>query len=193
MAAHRFRPDHAPATNAVTAVISPSRFWMRAPRRRLPDKAARIKRSSGGYEQSGLPRARQRGRPVANPAVIYKEAVWLPNEAVRGLDEYVKTAQWATPASPGPSTVQVSPKDDQDGSHLDAARFRKRIGGFIICATAGIGQGAEKRWQIRPPIVPGNDLSRHAAQPLPAMGYLDATAKPGDKHEYAVISVTAGA
>jgi len=164
---------------------------------RLPDK--------GGKDQTLKPLDLSKGwlapllGDTAQPAAAYqgnpKEAVWLPNEAVaKAWMEYVKTgATCDTTPPPAPTNVRVSAKGDQ-GVEIawDAeADFESGLRGFIV-----LRDGQEL---ATVPRTPGGKFGRPLfqsmtyhdtpAKPLPEMRYLDASAKPGRKHAYAVIAV----
>ncbi|HEV3167870.1 MAG TPA: hypothetical protein VGZ22_27965 [Isosphaeraceae bacterium] len=135
----------------------------------------------------------------AQPAAAFqgnpKEAVWLPNEAVaKAWVEYVKTGATSdsTPP-PAPFDVRVSASGDQGTEILwnAEADFESGIGGFVI-----LRDGEEL---AKVPETPVGKFGRPLFQsmtyhdtpskPLPKMRYVDASAKPGEKHTYAVITV----
>jgi hypothetical protein len=136
---------------------------------------------------------------AAQPAAAFKgnpnAAVWLPNEAVaKAWMEYVKTGATSdTTPPPAPFHVQVSAKGDQ-GTEIvwDAeADFESGIGGFIV-----LRDGKELAKVPQTPVGPyGRPLfqvmSFHDTpeKPLPEMRYVDASARSGEKHTYAVIEV----
>ncbi|HEV2970592.1 MAG TPA: hypothetical protein VGY55_11535 [Pirellulales bacterium] len=135
----------------------------------------------------------------AQPAADYKgnrnEAVWLPNEAVaKAWMEYVKTgAVGDTTPPPAPFDVHVSAKGDQ-GMEIAwnaEADFESGIRQFII-----LRDGQELASVPQKPVGKfGRPLFQSMTyhdtpdQPLPEMRYLDASAKAGEKHSYAVITV----
>jgi len=135
----------------------------------------------------------------AQPAADYKgnpsEAVWLPNEAVaKAWMEYVKTGAVGdtTPAS-APFDVQVSANGDQ-GTEITwsaEADFESGIRQFII-----LRDGQELASVPQKPVGKfGRPLFQSMTyhdtpdQPLPEMRYVDSTAKAGEKHKYAVVTV----
>jgi pimeloyl-ACP methyl ester carboxylesterase len=136
---------------------------------------------------------------AAQPADAFKgnpnAAVWLPNEAVaKAWVEYVKTGATSdTTPPPAPFHVHVSAKGDR-GTEIvwDAeADFESGIGGFIV-----LRDGKELAKVPQTPVGPyGRPLfqvmSFHDTpeKPLPEMRYVDASAKSGEKHTYAVIEV----
>jgi hypothetical protein len=137
----------------------------------------------------------QEAKPAAEFTGDPKEAVWLPNAAVaKAWIEYVKTGAVgdATPP-PAPFNVQVSPKGDQgmEIAWSAEADFESGIGGFVV-----LRDGRELARVPRKPVGKfGRPLFQSMtyhdtpAQPLPEMRYVDASAKPGENHSYAVISV----
>jgi len=164
---------------------------------RLPDK--------GGKDQTLKPVDMSNAwlAPLAGneavPATEFKgdtaESVWLPNEAVaRAWMDYVKTGAVddATPP-PAPSTIRVTDKGDQ-GTEIvwDAeADFESGIRNFIV-----LRDGQELASVLEKPVGKfGRPLFQSMTyhdtpdQPVPEMRYLDASAKPGEKHDYAVITV----
>ena len=124
-----------------------------------------------------------------------KEAVWLPDEAVaKAWMEYVKTgAVGDTTPPPAPTDVRVTRKGDQ-GAEITwraEADFESGIGGFVV-----LRDGQELARLPRTPVGKfGRPLFQSMTyhdtpdQPLPEMRYLDATAQPGEKHAYAVLTV----
>jgi pimeloyl-ACP methyl ester carboxylesterase len=136
---------------------------------------------------------------AAQPAAAFGDnpnaAVWLPNEAVaKAWMEYVKTGATSdTTPPPAPFHVQVSAKGDQ-GTEIvweAEADFESGIGGFIV-----LRDGKELAKVPQTPVGPyGRPLfqvmSFHDTpeKPLPEMRYVDASAKSGEKHTYAVIEV----
>ena len=136
---------------------------------------------------------------TAQPAAEFKgnakEAVWLPNEAVaKAWMEYVKTgAVGDTTPPPAPTNVRVSSKGDK-GVEItwDAeADFESGIRGFIVL------RDGQELAQVPPkpvgkfgrPLFQSMTYHDTPSKPLPEMRYVDASAKPEDKHTYAVITV----
>ncbi|HEV3416533.1 MAG TPA: hypothetical protein VG056_06965, partial [Pirellulales bacterium] len=135
----------------------------------------------------------------AQPAADYKgdpnEAVWLPNEAVaKAWMEYVKTgAVGDTTPPPAPFDVRVSAKEDQ-GTKITwnaEADFESGIRQFIILRDgqeiASVPQKPVGKYGR--PLFQSMTYHDTPDQPLPEMRYLDASAKAGEKHSYAVITV----
>jgi pimeloyl-ACP methyl ester carboxylesterase len=135
---------------------------------------------------------------TAQPASEYKgdasEAAWLPNAAVaKAWMEYVKTgATTDTTAPPVPFDVRVSKADQGVEVSWNAdADFESGIGGFIL-----LRDGKELTKLPQTPVgtygrALFQTMSYHDTpeKPLPQMRYLDTSAKPGEKHTYAVVSV----
>ena len=137
----------------------------------------------------------------AGPAASYKgnpkEAVWLPNEAVaKAWMEYVKTgAVGDTTPPPAPTSVRVWPKGEK-GKGVEItweaeADFESGMRCFIV-----LRDGKELAQVPKTPVGKfGRPLFQSMtyhdtpSKPLPEMRYVDASAKPDDKHTYAVISV----
>ncbi|MDB5320957.1 MAG: hypothetical protein JWN40_2588 [Phycisphaerales bacterium] len=124
-----------------------------------------------------------------------KEAVWLPNEAIaKAWSEYVKTGAVsdATPP-PAPIDVRVSPKGEQ-GTEITwsaEADFESGIRQFIVLRDGEeLAKVPEKPvGKFGRPLFQSMTYHDTPGQPIPAMRYLDATAKAGEKHEYALVSV----
>jgi len=139
------------------------------------------------------------GSDTAVQAADYKEkpeeSVWLPNKAVaKAWMEYIKTGAVSdTTPPPTPFNVQVT----EDGDHgreirWDAeADFESGIGGFIV-----MRDGKEL---ARVPEQPAGKFGRPLFQsmtyhdtpdqPMPQMRFVDASAKHGEKHAYAVMAL----
>ncbi len=136
---------------------------------------------------------------TAVPAASYQgnpnEAIWLPNETVaKAWMEYVKTGSTSdTTPPPAPFNVKVSDKGAQ-GREITwnaEADFESGIRNFIIMRD---GQKLVK--------VPENPIGKYGrplfqsmtyhdtpVKPLAEMRYVDASAKPGEKHVYSVVAV----
>jgi pimeloyl-ACP methyl ester carboxylesterase len=135
----------------------------------------------------------------AQPAAQFKgdpkDAVWLPNEAVaKAWMEYVKTgAVGDTTPPPAPFDVRVSAKGDR-GAEITwnaEADFESGIRQFII-----LRDGRELATVPEKPVGKfGRPLFQSMTyhdtpdQPLREMRYTDASAKAGEKHAYAVVTV----
>ena len=135
----------------------------------------------------------------AKPAAQFQgnpnEAVWLPNEAVaKAWMEYVKTGATSdTTPPPAPFDVRASSKGDK-GTEIvwnAEADFESGIRNFIILRDGvEIAQAPEKpEGKFGRPLFQSMTYHDTPSQPMPEMRYLDATAKPGEKHRYSVITV----
>ena len=135
----------------------------------------------------------------AQPAAAYQgnanEAVWLPNAAVaKAWMEYVKTGTVAdTTPPPSPSHVRASQgrrrrRDCVGGRSRFRQRYR-RIRHSARWARAGEPSGATARALLWAAAVPRDVLPRHPEPPVAEMRYLDRTAKAGEKHTYAVVTI----
>jgi hypothetical protein len=137
-------------------------------------------------------------RPASELQGDPKEAVWLPNEAVaKAWTEYVRTgAVGDTTTPPPPSNVKVSPKGPkgEEGAEIvwsAEADLESGIRCFIV-----LRDGQELAQVPKTPVGKyGRPLFQSMtyhdtpASPLPEMRYVDASAKPGAKHNYQVITV----
>jgi pimeloyl-ACP methyl ester carboxylesterase len=123
------------------------------------------------------------------------QAVWLPNESVaKAWMEYVKAGAVsdATPP-PAPSHVQAAVATDQ-GAEITwraEADLESGIGGFIVLRD---GQElatvpAKPVGKFGRPLFQSMTYHDTPAKPLAQMRYRDASAKPGEKHAYSVITV----
>jgi alpha-L-fucosidase 2 len=122
-------------------------------------------------------------------------AVWLPNEAVaKAWMEYVKTgAVGDTTPPPAPYDVKVSAKGDQ-GTEITwsaDADFESGIRNFIVLRDGQeLAQVPEKPVsKFGRPLFQSMTYHDTPSQPMPEMRYLDTSAKAGEKHTYAVITV----
>ena len=134
----------------------------------------------------------------AVPAAEFKgnrnEAIWLPNEAIaKAWIEYVKTGA-TSDVTPPPAPFNVKATSKTDGTEItwDAeADFESGIQQFIVIRD---GQEVAK--------VPENPIGKFGrplfqsmtyhdtpGQPMPEMRYVDASATPGEKHNYSIITV----
>jgi pimeloyl-ACP methyl ester carboxylesterase len=135
---------------------------------------------------------------AAVPADEYKgnvdEAVWLPNEAVaKAWVEYVKTGAVSdTTPPPAPTDVKTTDRGDRgtEITWIAQADLESGIKQFIILRDgkelAAVGPA---RGQYGRPIFQGMTYHDTPVWPLKETKYLDATAKPGEKHTYTVITV----
>src|SRR4029077_3881357 len=133
--------------------------------------------------------------PAAKFKGDLKESVWLPNEAVaKAWMEYVKTGAVSdsTPPPP-PYDVKTSAKGDQ-GTEIPwsaEADFESGIRNFIVLRDGQeLAQVPEKPvGKFGRPLFQSNGFGDTPERPLPAMRYLDASAKAGEKHSYTVVTV----
>jgi hypothetical protein len=134
----------------------------------------------------------------AVPAAEFKgnaaEAVWLPNEGVaKAWMEYVKTSAVSdTTPPPAPFDVWVEAKEKGNEITWNAeADFESGIGGFIVLRDgeelAKVPQKPVGKYGR--PLFQSMTYHDTPAQPLPAMKYLDTSAKAGEKHVYTVMTV----
>ena len=123
------------------------------------------------------------------------QAVWLPNETVaKAWMEYVKTgAVGDTTPPPAPYDVNATPKADE-GTEIRwsaDADFESGIRGFVILRDgqelANVPQKPVGKFGR--PLFQSMTYHDTPSQPMPEMRYLDATAKAGEEHTYAVITV----
>jgi alpha-L-fucosidase 2 len=121
-------------------------------------------------------------------------AVWLPNEAVaRAWMEYVKTgAVGDTTPPPAPYDVKVAAKDS--GAEITwqaVADFESGIRNFIVLRDGQeIAQVPENPvGKFGRPLFQSLTYHDTPGQPLPEMRYVDVSAKAGEKHSYAVVTV----
>ena len=138
--------------------------------------------------QTAVPASSYKGNPL--------EAVWLPNEQVAKIwIEYVKNGTVAdvTPPLP-PFNVRVTSRGS-GGNEItwDAdADLESGIGGFFVMRDNRV---LARLPTMPPPVVYGRPLfqglSYHDTPEgtIPEMRYLDASAKPGEKHTYSVLTV----
>jgi hypothetical protein len=134
----------------------------------------------------------------AQPASAYKgslaESAWLPDaDTAKVWSEYVKTGA-ASDITPPPAPTEVKVTAKQDGAELTwdaAADFESGIQGFVI-----LRDGQELAALPEKPVgrfgrALFQRMSYHDTpeKPLPELRFVDTSAKPGEKHAYAVVSV----
>lgn len=164
---------------------------------RLPDKRS-VKPALKPVEQRDAWLATVPG-VVAVPAPSYEsnalEAAWLPNERIaRAWIEYVKTGAVSdATAPPIPVSVKVA-ADDQRGNVVtwDAeADLESGLQAFVVLRDGEqIGQIPEKPiGRFGRPLFQTMSYHDTPEKPLPEMRFVDATAKPGEKHKYQVIAI----
>jgi pimeloyl-ACP methyl ester carboxylesterase len=164
---------------------------------RLPDK--------GGADQTLKPVDMSQGwlAPLlgdqAQPAASFQgdpnQAVWLPNQPVaKAWMEYVKTgAVGDTTPPPAPYDVSVTSKGDE-GTEIRwsaDADFESGIRCFVILRDGQELASVPRKpfGKYGRPLFQSMTYHDTPSQPLPEMRYLDATAKAGEAHSYAVITV----
>jgi pimeloyl-ACP methyl ester carboxylesterase len=164
---------------------------------RLPDRGSKDQTLKPADISKGwmAPLNGDTAMPATNFHGKLEESLWLPNEGVaKAWMEYVKTGAVSdfTPP-PSPFNVKVVQNGDQGTAITwDAtADFESGIGGFIV-----LRDGKEFAKVPENPIGKfGRPLFQSMTyhdtpdQPLPEMRYVDALAKAGEKHTYAVITV----
>jgi pimeloyl-ACP methyl ester carboxylesterase len=164
------------STDQTLKPVAMSHAWLAALVEKEPQNAAAV------------PAAEYKGNPL--------EAVWLPNEAVaKAWVEYVKTGEVSdTTPPPAPYDVKISPKGDQ-GTEItwDAeADLESGIRQFIILRDgtefARVPEVPKSQYGARP-LFQSETFHDTPSQPLPQMRYVDASAKSGETHIYAVITV----
>ncbi len=164
---------------------------------RLPDK--------GGKDQTLKPMDTSKAwlAPLfgeeAVPATEFKgnanNAVWLPNEAVaKAWMDYVKTGATSdTTPPPAPFNVKALPKGEQ-GTEITwsaEADFESGIQQFIVLRDGQeVANVPEKPiGKFGRPLFQSMTYHDTPSQPKPEMRYVDASAVPGQKHNYSIITV----
>ncbi len=123
------------------------------------------------------------------------EAVWLPNEHVAKIwEEYVKTGAASDTTPPAaPHGVKVSAQAGQpvEVTWEAEADFESGLQGFIIQRDGkDFAKVPEKPvGRFGRPLFQQMSYHDTPEKPLPAMRYVDADAKPGEKHEYRIVAV----
>ncbi|HVX60306.1 MAG TPA: hypothetical protein VHC19_06890 [Pirellulales bacterium] len=136
---------------------------------------------------------------VAVPAAKYDgdpaQAGWLPNERIaKAWMEYVKTGA-VDDVTPPPAPVDVKLSTTADGKSRIAwdapADFESGLQAFLVLRDGEqIGQAPEKPvGRFGRPLFQGMSYHDTPEQPLAVMEYVDAAAKPGEKHHYQIIAV----
>lgn len=163
---------------------------------RLPEKSAREQKLRAmDANKAWL------AEPLSEKAVAaadYKgkalEAVWLPDERIaKAWVEYVKTGAVSdSTAPPTPTALKVARKDDGVELTWDAeADFESGLKAFVIQRDGKeVGQLPEKPvGRFGRALFQSMSYHDTPERPLPAMRFLDRTAKAGEKYEYRVIAV----
>ena len=164
---------------------------------RLPDKGAKDESLKPvDTSQAWLaPVLGDEAQPEAAFQGSRDESVWLPNAALaKAWMEYVKTGAVAdTTPPPAPFDVQASQQGDQGTEVIwrADADFESGIGGFVVMRDGEeLAKVPEKpAGQFGRALFQGMTYHDTPTRPLEKMRYVDATAKPGEKHSYAVIAV----
>ncbi len=136
----------------------------------------------------------EKAEPAASFTGKREEAVWLPNERVaRAWMEYVKTGAVSdTTAPPRAFAVKASAKDEGVEITWDAAPdFESGIRAFVIERDGKeLAQVPEKpAGKFGRPLFQAMSYHDTPEKPLPAMRFVDRTAKADSKHEYRVIVI----
>jgi pimeloyl-ACP methyl ester carboxylesterase len=136
----------------------------------------------------------------AQPATEFKgdpnEAVWLPNEAVaKAWMEYVKTGAVSdTTPPPAPYDVKLTPKGHQgmEISWSADADFESGIRCFIVRRDGRDLDQVPKEpiGKFGRPLFQSMTYHDTPSQPMPEMRYVDTSAKAGERHTYAVVTVS---
>lgn len=139
--------------------------------------------NDGAYGEAPQPAAKFTGDKA--------KSVWLPDEALAARwAQYVKdTAVADTTPPPAPKNVRVNAAGELT---WDAeADLESGLASFIIERDGQpLAQLSDKpTTPFGRPIFQKNNYSDTPTQPLAAMQFTDSSAKPGEKHEYRVISV----
>ena len=134
-------------------------------------------------------------QPAANFQGNPNVAVWLPNAQVANAwAQYVKTgAVDDTTPPPAPFDVKISDASER-GTEIRwsaEADFESGIRRFIIMRDGKeIGSVPEKPiGKFGRPLFQSMTYHDTPAQPMPEMRFVDATARPGEKHTYEVVTV----
>ncbi|MBI5396722.1 MAG: hypothetical protein HZA91_15620 [Verrucomicrobia bacterium] len=134
-------------------------------------------------------------QPLSKFAGGTKEAVWLPNERVaKAWLEYVRLGE-TSDTTPPPAPTKVKAARNAAGAVAltwDAeADFESGLQAFIIQRDGmDLAQLPEKPvGRFGRALFQGMSYGDTPEQPLREMKYTDATARPGEKHSYRVISV----
>lgn len=162
---------------------------------RLPDKATQALKPMDTGQAWLASLLGDEAKPAAEFKGDFNEAVWLPNAAVaKAWVEYVKTGATSdsTPP-PAPFNVRVSASGDQGTEILWSAEtdFESGIGRFIVLRDGQeLASVPDKPvGKFGRPLFQSMTYHDTPSQPLPQMRYLDASAKAGEKHSYAIVTV----
>jgi hypothetical protein len=136
---------------------------------------------------------------TAEPAASYAgnkaEAVWLPNERVaQAWGEYVKTggtSDTTPPSAPRDVKVSVNADGKTELTWRADADFESGLQAFVIERDGQpLAQVPEKPvGRFGRPLFQSMSYHDTPERPLPEMRYVDASATPGQRHNYRVIAV----
>jgi hypothetical protein len=162
---------------------------------RLPDKGGKKLKPMDTSKAWLAPLFGDEAKPAAEFKGNANEAVWLPNETVaKAWMEYVKTGATSdTTPPPAPLKVKALPKGEQ-GTEITwsaEADFESGIQQFIVMRDGQeLANVPEKPiGKFGRPLFQSMTYHDTPSQPMPEMRYVDASAKPGEKHHYSVITV----
>lgn len=159
---------------------------------RLPERAGEGKLKPMNRDAAWLaPLQGDAAVPAAQFTGNANEAVWLPNEAVaKAWSEYVKTGA-TTDTTPPPSPTGVKAGANGELTWNAEADFESGLAQFIIERDgAEIGRVPEKpAGPFGRPLFQRMSYHDTPEKPLPEIKFTDATARPGERHVYAVIAV----
>lgn len=136
-----------------------------------------------------------KAEPAAKYAGKASEAVWLPNQAVaKAWEEYVSSGA-VSDLTPPPAATKVKARVQPDGNIEitwdTTADLESGIRAFVIQRDGKDVAQLPKRpaGRFGRPLFQGLSYHDTPERPLPALRYIDATARPGGRHEYRVIVV----
>ncbi len=123
-----------------------------------------------------------------------RKAIWLPNEAIaKAWMEYVKTGTTSDTTPPtAPFNLKATSKTVGREITWDAeADFQSGIQQFIVIRDGQeLAKVPEKPiGKFGRPLFQSMTYHDTPSQPMPQMRYVDTSAKSGEKHAYAVITV----
>jgi poly(3-hydroxybutyrate) depolymerase len=163
---------------------------------RLPEKGSATQQLRPvDMKQAWLaPMLGDEAKPAASFSGSAEDAGWLPNESVaKAWTEYVKTGA-TSDATPPPAPMNLKAAANAEGVELiweADADFESGLQSFVIQRD---GQDLAQ-FPLKPVGKFGRPLFQQMSyhdtpeRPLPEMKYRDATAKPGEMHEYRIIAV----
>jgi hypothetical protein len=164
---------------------------------RLPEKGSKLQKLRPVDLKKGwlAPLDGSTAEPFAKYRGKVEEATWLPDERVaRAWMEYVKVGSVSDPTPP-PAAVGVKATRTADGNveitWEAEADLESGVQAFVIERDAKvIGQVPEKPiGRFGRPLFQSMSYHDTPTAPVPAMRFIDRTAKAGEKHSYRVITV----